>query len=240
MNDTFKKVFQPDLQQTEQAKPKFEFTGDDLKEIFADQKFSPEKLIVLLEKQYQGIYKQGVGVWEGYTLKQHTLMVMSQFEKYFGDKDLPSDVDKNMFRLILALHDVGKPKAISKGGKHLQHEYTQGYIQSLFGHLDIDERHTDLALVLVSSNPIGKYLTSRLNATQTRDVIEEMASKARIPINEFFELLCIYYKLDAGSYTENAGGLRSLDDLFDFDEENHNLNFAPHVQARIDQLGFKK
>ena len=240
MNDTFEKNFQPDPQRAEKTEPKFKFTSDDLKEIFKDQEFSPEKLVVLLEKQYPDTYKQGVGVWEGYTLEQHTLMVMRQFEKYFGDKDLSSGIDKNMFRLILALHDVGKPEAISKGGKYLQHEYTQKYIQSLFGHLDIDKKHTDLALVLVSDDPIGKYLTSRMDATQTKEVIEEMSSKARIPIDEFFELLCTYYKLDAGSYTENAGGFRSLDNLFDFDEENNNLNFAPNVQDRIDQLGFKK
>ena len=240
MDDTFKKDFQRDSQQTEQTKPKFEFTKDDLNEVFADQRFSPEKLISLLEKQYSDIYKRGVGVWEGYNLEQHTLMVMGQFEKYFGDKDLPSGIDKNIFRLILALHDIGKPEAISKGGKHLQHEYTQKYIQSLFGHLGIDKKHTALALVLASGDPIGKYLTGRMDRGETRMVIEKMAARARIPIDEFFELLCIYYKVDAGSYTENAGGLRSLDDLFDFDEENHNLNFAPNVQDRIDQLGFKK
>lgn len=243
MNDKLEQNFQENLPQTEnpeQSKLKLEFSSSDLREIFEDEQFSPEKLILLLERQYPDTYKQGVGVWEGYTLEVHTLMVMGQFEKYFGDKDLPSGIDKNIFRLILALHDVGKPEAISRGGKHLQHEYTQQYIQSLFEALGIDQRHTDLALVLTSGDPIGKYLTSRMDAMQTRTTIEQMANEAKMPVDEFFELLCIYYKLDAGSYTENAGGLRSLDDLFDFDEVNHNLNFAPHVQSRINQLGFKK
>ncbi len=93
MSNTFEKDFQPDSQQTEQTKPKFEFTKDDLNEVFADQQFSPKKLILLLEKQYSDTYKQGVDVWEGYTLEQHTLMVMRQFEKYFGDKDLPSGIE---------------------------------------------------------------------------------------------------------------------------------------------------
>jgi len=165
---------------------------------------------------------------------------MKQFEKYFSDKNLPSGINKNIFRLILALHDIGKPEAISKGGKHLQHKYTQKHVQSLFEHLGIDEKHTNLALVLVSGDPIGKYLTSKINTEETRIAIETMANKARIPIGEFFELLCTYYKLDAGSYTENAGGFKSLDDLFNFDKENHNLNFAHHVQDKIDQLRFKK
>jgi len=213
---------------------------EEVEKVIRDENFNPEKLITLIERQYPEVYEQDVGVWEGYTLKQHTLMVMRQFEKYFGDKNLPLDVDKGIFRLILALHDVGKPEAIAKGGKYLQHEYTQTHIQELFSSLGIDKKHTALAIVLASGDPIGKYVTSRMNASDTKKVIEDMANKANMPTEEFFELLCTYYKLDAGSYTENAGGLKSLDDLFDFDEANHNLNFAPDVQARIDQLGFKK
>jgi hypothetical protein len=228
------------IKEPEHSKLELKFSNSDLKEIFGNKQFSPERLILLLERQYPSTYRQDVGVWEGYTLKKHTLMVMGQFEKYFGDKDLPSGIDKNIFRLFLALHDVGKPEAISRGGKHLQYEYTRQYIQSLFEALGIDQRHTDLALVLASGDPIGKYLTSRMDTIQTRTAIEQMANEAKMSVNEFFELLCIYYKLDAGSYTENAGGLRSLDDLFEFDEINRNLNFAPHVQSRINQLGFKK
>ena len=181
MNDTFKNKFRLNLQQTEQTVPDFKFTKNDLDKAFEDQKFIPEKLILLLKKQYSDIYNQDAGVREGYTLEQHTLMVMKQFEKYFGDKDLPSGVDKNIFRLILALHDIGKPEAISRGGKHLQHRYTQKYIQSLFRHLGIDEKHTNLALVLVSGDPIGKYLTSRMDAGETRRIIEKMANRAKIP-----------------------------------------------------------
>lgn len=222
--------------------PEYElhFANDELREIFKDENFSPEKLVLLLERQYPDTYKQGVGVWEGYTLEQHTLMVMRQFEKYFGNNDLPSGVDRNTFRLILALHDIGKPEAIAKGGKYLQHDYTQKYIQLLFEHLGIDEKHKKLALVLASGDPIGKYLTSRMNNVDTSTIIEKMAKEANMPINEFFELLCVYYKVDAGSYTKNAGGFESLDSLFDFDEKKGQLNFSDSVQERINQLGFKK
>jgi len=230
------KYFQPNIEQSEQTKFKLEFQSDELKKVLADENFSPAKLLLLLEKQYPNTYEQDVGVFEGYTLQQHTLMVMKQFEKYFGKKDLPSGIDRNIFRLILALHDIGKPKAISEGGKHLQHEYTQISIRSLFKGLDSNESSTDLALALVSGDPIGKYLTGQMTTTQTKMAIEEMADRAKIPMDKFFELLCIYYKVDAGSYTENAGGLRSLDDLFDFDEQNNNLNFAPHIQNKIEQI----
>ncbi|MEA2098107.1 MAG: hypothetical protein U9P70_03480 [Patescibacteria group bacterium] len=215
-----------------------QFQESELEKIFEDENFSSEKLIALLEKQYPGVYKQDTDVWEGYTLKQHTLMVMEQFEKYFSDKTLPANINKDNFRLILALHDIGKPEAIAKEGKHFQHKYTQQYIQKLFGELKIDKKHTDLALALTSEDPIGKYIANKANAIDTKTAIENMAIEAGISTEDFFELLCIYYKSDAGSYTENAEGLRSLDDLFEFDEENRKLDFSSRVQNKIDQLGF--
>lgn len=215
---------------------KLSFTDNELIEIFNDETFNPEKLILLLEKQYPNTYDQGVGVWEGYDLKKHTLMVMGQFEKYFDNQELPLGVDKNTFRLILALHDIGKPEAIAMGEKHLQHEYTPKYIQLLFKRLGIDEQHTKLALVLTSGDPIGPYLMNKKNYLETKNVIAEMANKANLQIDEFFELLCIYYKVDAGSYTKNAGGLESLDKLFKFDEEKWKLNFSDDIQEKINKL----
>ena len=162
-------------EKSQESQPELQFQSNELEEIFEDESFSPEKLVTLLEKQYPDTYEQGTDVWEGYTLKQHTLMVMKQFEKYFSDKTLPANVNKDNFRLILALHDIGKPEAIAKGGKHLQHEYTQQYVQKLFSELEIDKKHTDLALALTSKDPIGKYIANRTNALDTRTDIENMA-----------------------------------------------------------------
>ncbi|MFZ4398531.1 MAG: hypothetical protein ACOYO1_00740 [Bacteroidales bacterium] len=217
-----------------------QFQLSELDDVFHSDVFSPEALIAILKRWYPETYNQDAGVSEGYTLEEHTLMVMKQFEKYYGDKTLPAEVDKNKFRLILALHDIGKPEAISRGNKLLQHKCTILIIKKLFSILGIDEKHTYIALQLISGDPIGKYLKSSLNKIQTRKIVEEMSNKAKIPANEFFKLLCIYYKVDAGSYTENAGGFKSLDYLFNFDEVKHELGFASDIQMKIDQLGFNK
>ncbi|MFA6436614.1 MAG: hypothetical protein WC242_00650 [Candidatus Paceibacterota bacterium] len=240
MEGGLEKEIQIDSRNPEEDKLELRFDANELEEIFKDEEFNPEKLVLLLERQYPGIYERGTGVWEGYTLGQHTLTVMRQFEKYFGNKPLPAGIDRNKFRLVLALHDIGKPEAIEKGGKHLQHEYTRQYIQKLFDALGIDKEFTDSIFVLILGDPMGKFLRKEMNIFEMREAIEKMADKAKMPVKDFFELLCIYFKLDAGSYTEHGGGIRSLDDLFDFDEETNNLNFAPHVQERIDQLGFNK
>lgn len=217
------------------------FQASELEEVFEDGQFNPEKLVALLEKQYPGTYDQKVGVKQDYTLKQHTLKVMGQYEKYFKDKPFPAGVDRNTFRLILGLHDVGKPEAVAQGDKHLQHDFTEQHIRRLFNSLHIDEKHTNLATALVSGDPLGRFINGKkgMTASDARKAIEEMADKAGIPVEEFFKLLCIYYKSDAGSYGKNAGGLTtSLDRLFNFDEKNHELNFAPDIQEKVYQLGF--
>lgn len=214
------------------------FSYEEFEKIFQEEIFDPEKLITILSQEYPGVYEKDAGVFEKYTLKQHTLMVMRQFEKYFKNTELPGGVNKNFFRFILALHDIGKPEAISQGGKHLQHEFTQKYVQELFGKLNIDEKNTKLALVLTSDDPIGKYLIGKINLLQAKELIAQLATAAQMPVDDFFQLLCIYYKVDAGSYTEDAGGIKSLDRLFNFEEGK--LDFSRTTQERIDLIGIGK
>ena len=63
-----------------------------------------------------------------------------------------------------------------------------------------------------------------------------MAESTNMPFDDIFELLCIFFKLDAGSYTENAGGKKSLDHLFIFDEKNKNIDLSPDIKKRIDLI----
>ena len=216
--------------------PKLKFSKLNLKAILESNPFRPYELISLLEKQFPNTFHKDVGVWEGYTLRQHTIMVLNQHEKYFAHRVMPFGLDKNIFRLILALHDIGKPEAIANGGKHLQHEFTHKYIKSFFPLLCIDKKHTALALVLTSDNPIGSYIKKKKSSTEIRKIIEQMAESTNMPFDDIFELLCIFFKLDAGSYTENAGGKKSLDHLFIFDEKNKNIDLSPDIKKRIDLI----
>ncbi len=218
----------------------YHISREELDEVLSEENYSPENLISLLKKQCAGFFESDAGVWQKYTIEQHTLMVLKQFEWYFGHKDLPAGVDKMIFRLILALHDIGKPTAIANGGKHKQHHYTPKYIKPLFRHLKIDKKHTYLAIAHVSLDPIGEYLKSMVTTEEALKQIEQMSRIAGMPADGFYEILCIFFKSDAGSYTEDAGGPRALDALFDFDRVNRILNFAPEVQAKIDKIGLPK
>lgn len=59
---------------------------------------------------------------------------------------------------------------------------------------------------------------------------------AGLPVCNFLELLLIYYQVDAGSYTEDAGGIKSLDHLFVFNRAKGWMYFSAIVAVKVDQL----
>lgn len=213
------------------------FTKQDLDQFF-NQSYSPENLVSLFEKDFRnefnasGIY---IGLWEGYSLKQHTLMVLNQFEKYFAHKKLPVDFDTNLFRVILTLHDIGKPEAIRNEGKHNQHKYTLRIVEPVLNGLGFDKRDINIALSLIGGDPVGKYV--KFGGLEENAIkLKEMADKTELLNEDFLSLLLVYYKVDAGSYTLDAGGFKSLDRLFIFDRKNQELRFAPDTAAKVEQL----
>jgi hypothetical protein len=182
----------------------------------------------------KGIYSESVGLWEGYSLRRHTLMVLKQYMKYFGSRNLPQ-IDKEPFFIILALHDIGKPLAISKGDKNLQHFYTKKIIQDVMVHLPFDLKNY---ISLIDGDPIGEYFKGR-ELDETIEQIEKMAKASSFEKHLFFELLMTYYQSDAGSYTKDAGGEPSLEFLFrnfEFNESKKRLWFAPYYENLFEKL----
>ncbi len=201
-----------------------------------EEGFSPEKLLQFLAADFGGIYAADAGVWEGYTIGQHTLMVLRQFERYFGTQVLPGNCDINMLRLILALHDTGKREAIACGDKNQQHLHTVQIIEEFFDALDFPEASKKLAVALIEEDALGKYIRGRQDVFQTAALIEQSAAKGGMVVRDFLELLTIFYRVDAGSYTEDAGGLKSLDHLFVFDHQKPALAFAPEIADKMEIL----
>lgn len=216
---------------------KLSFERKELDATLNQTPFDPNNLIGLFERDYSQEYATSVGVWEGYTLKQHTSMVLSQFEKYFSNSLQYTNIDKNFFKTFLALHDLGKPEAVRMGEKHLQYEHTKRIMNNILSELGYSRQEKALALALVSADPIGESIKAngRNIEASAREIIK-LAQAANIPTAKFFDLLTIYYRVDAGSYTEDAGGKRSLDILFEFDKERKQLRFAPQTNEVIAKL----
>lgn len=174
--------------------------------------FCLNDLISILEKHplLEGIYSKSVGVWEGYNLRNHTIMVLLEYLKHFSLRNLPENIDKDLFLLVLALHDVGKPLAVEVGDRTLQHFYTCRLIENL--RQDLPYRLEGL-ISLIDGDPIGKYFCGQ-TLPKTIKEIKMMARRSDFSLQVFFSILVIYYQVDAGSYTQDAGGLLSLDHLF--------------------------
>lgn len=211
------------------------FNRKDLDELLNGSDYKLKELLELFEKDFEREYGGDVGVWENYSLKEHTLMVLNQFEKYFANKELPGDVDKNLFRVLLVLHDIGKPKAILKGNKHLQHQNTIDILLPVLEKLDFSTKELKIASALVSGDAIGDYVKHG-NLVGSVEQIKKFSARSGLPLDKFVDLLIIYYKVDAGSYTKDAGGKESLDYLFNFDFENRNLLFSRNMENKVKKL----
>ena len=181
-------------------------------------------------------FSKDAGVWERYTLKEHVLLVLNQFSKYdiFDGVTLPSNIDSNVFRAMLVFHDLGKPYAISLGDKRLQGSYNKIFLEKV--QPKISSKNVELFAELVSVDILGGYVKQQQNLENTFSLIVQHAKNCGVSVREYYILLKIYYMCDAGSYTADSGGQKSLDFQFKFDHKNRTISFSDKVAPRIQQL----
>lgn len=130
--------------------------------------FEPEKLIDAL-KSNNILNTYFLTRIRHYILETHTLLVMREFEKYFGNIEMP--ISKNTFRLFLALHDIGKAKAFKQGNKKLQHIYSVNIIKKIRQHLPLEELEVDIFLALVETDILGEYLQNKATIKNVKDKV---------------------------------------------------------------------
>ncbi|EKD41437.1 MAG: hypothetical protein ACD_73C00721G0002 [uncultured bacterium] len=229
------------------------------------------------------------------TLEQHTLRVLHQFETYFTNEPLPQGMTRAIMRLILAVHDLGKPIAVAERNLTKEHTETSLLIQRTFRQLDIDPKVAQLATTLVSfvfghfirgvrlikrmdlaikkekselitdfekliqreyeltdqdssrvisdirSNGASPFFVDYLKSKVIKKVRENAAS-LQIAAKDFFDLLVIYHKVDASTYTSHANRLYGngeegrLDDLFVIDDEQNTISYAEPMSAFVDEI----
>ncbi|MFH1521815.1 MAG: hypothetical protein ABIF18_02545 [archaeon] len=209
------------------------FSMERLDEIMGE--YSIDNFVDFFRPRYSKTLSMSVGVGEGYSLEEHIRMVLNQFDKYFSHKSLPYKVSNTFFRVFIFLHDIGKPAAVKKGDKHLQHKETLKLIKPILNELKFSDNEIKIALALVDGDPIGSYIKGG-DPKKSIIKIKKMAKMSGLPLKEFFSLQIIYYQCDAGSYTEDSGGKRSLDRYFIFNQKNRTLKFSRDIQSRIKAL----
>jgi ssDNA thymidine ADP-ribosyltransferase, DarT len=191
-----------------------------------------------MDKNLINTYSQKV---RHYILEQHTLLVMSEFDKHFSNVELP--INRNLFRFMLSLHDIGKPKSIELSNKNNQYQYTVEIINNLRETLPFNSSEVDIIIALVSDDPIGLYIQENIGVETAKNKIVTLAKQTNLSTSDFFKLMSIYYQSDTSSYTKDAGGLHFLEHLFIyhngkkvFDFENHLLKFSPEIELKFNKL----
>ena len=66
-----------------------------------------------------------------YILRDHTRLVLNQFDKYFATQF--NEPERAFFRFFLLVHDIGKPKAFQQGNKDDQYSHSKEIVNGIWG-----------------------------------------------------------------------------------------------------------
>lgn len=188
---------------------------EELDTLLRSTDYTNGKLIGFFKRDLEEEYEADAGVWEKIPVEVHTQRVLKQFDKYFSKIKLPDNIDTMFFRIILSLHDVGVSHAVDQGSregkdipsakKMYQGTFNKYFMKRELDRLQFNAREINIASALVSQDPIGYYLRKN-NINNAANTIKRMAIESGLKTEEFFKLLKIFYMVDAGSYTIDAGG----------------------------------
>lgn len=156
--------------------------------------------------QVAKLLQEDAGVWEGYTIGEHTGMVLDAWKEVASDQEVDrlsqqSGIDlRRLMPAVLSLHDIGKPLAIEAGDRELQHEFTLPILRSVLGKEGFGEQEIKLAEALVGHDVFGDVLRGRASVGEGRRVLAKRAAQAGMDPQVFMQLAGLYYKADAISY----------------------------------------
>ena len=177
--------------------------------ILSDDDFQSDLMIDYLEyfrDDLKVYFDTDAGVSEGYTIEEHSIMVYDILLDQIPYYDLnrishQQNIDfEKLFKVLIAVHDIGKGLAIEAGDKRLQHHYTLPIVERVLTELGYNESEIAVAKALVGHDALGQLLTRRINVQKAYEIIVAMAQKAEIPLKDFFHLQTLYYTSDATSY----------------------------------------
>jgi hypothetical protein len=220
---------------------KYRINNEKAAAVFHESEFKPTALLrVLEESPYMNtLYKSDSGVKERYSLEQHTGMVMNQFEKYFADSWSSPLISRNHMRMILALHDLGKPLAKQVTGSTAdQHEYTLKFVPPILEGMNFGEKEAEIVTAMIDQDFLGEFFQGKKAANVTAQLIKDKAQELGVQTRDLMDIARVFYICDAGSYTTDAGGRASLDKLFTFQSADGvvTAQFSPETQARFNTL----
>jgi hypothetical protein len=200
--------------------------------------------------------EEPVGVAEGYTLGEHTQMVLSIFEQQFAGELTAYDPElTRLLRTTLLLQDIGKPLSVAlHEGTHHQADYNHDLAELYLQDFDFSPEIKVLITELVGQDVLGIYFKQAgfdlaekgkgLNSATSS--ISEIAQKVGFPADDLLNLMTILYISDAASYTAwskyinssgaHKNGTPSLESLFTRDDTTGKIDLNPRLQRAFRRL----
>lgn len=184
-------------------------------------------------------YSKPIGGVDKLNLEEHTLQVIDNFERFFSGKS-KLIFKETHFKILLALHDIGKPKAVSENEKEKQHEYSLGFINYFFNEIQFSSDNLDRIKVLINGDPIGRFIDNRYNMPleESQKIIKSMSEKLGLTTKETWETLIVYYQCDAAGYHSLRSKIFTNDANGDlvYSEEKKRLLFSNAVEEKFQIL----
>lgn len=226
---------------TEEDFNRYKLDKVEIKRELEKKDFPPDNFVELLKNSpyLKTLYEKRAGVWKGYSTELHTEMVMSQFEKYFSDGNMGNILTREEFRIMLALHDIGKPLSVFyKNNTESQHDYTKRVVTFALQATGIAPQRVDLLMGLIDQDILGEFFKGKSDLKETTEEIHKLSRTYGVLPKDLLETLRIYYTCDAGSYTADAGGEISLDYIFNFklDGLNSTASFSQDYEKKYQEL----
>ncbi len=166
-------------------------------------------------------YDGSAGVTEGYTLREHTRMVLTVFREQakfyrFAPEDYRGVNVGKLLQFVIAIHDLGKglslqayedqlgraaeTKAEFKAASARQSEYTMPLVRKLLQIFEFPEAESALAITLIDGDIMGAVVTGKIKAEEGHRQITEAAEKLGVTPAALFNLKLLYFVSDAASY----------------------------------------
>ncbi|MHC5202479.1 DarT ssDNA thymidine ADP-ribosyltransferase family protein [Myroides sp. LJL119] len=176
-----------------------------------------------------------------YILRDHTNLVLNQFDKYFATQF--NEPERAFFRFFLLVHDIGKPRAFQLGNKNDQYTHSIEILNGIWGKVSNSLYDLSKIQFLLNGDIMGEYFQGKKDAESTTQLIVEATKALNTSPSKLFDELIIYYQCDTAAYTADAGGYKFLEHLFSyesgqkvFDEEAGLLKFSDKYREMYNRI----
>jgi hypothetical protein len=125
----------------------------------------------------QLLLDQDARILEGYSIREHTSMVLDQFNFYLSNSKLNLPVSKPAILAGLLFHDLGKSLPDEKSEQHI---FNVSVIRQFKDILPMSENELEIILSVIQNDVIGKFVISCVEKFATVDQRTQIREKALI------------------------------------------------------------